>query len=69
MDEQDDFDSACFQQSLEERRQREPNSGIMDPRLFAEPLRPWPRLTSKEAFDADMESLRALSFAMGRLFE
>jgi len=68
MNDQEDIDQAAeHQQSLDERQQRE-NSGAMDPSLFTRPLNPWPRLTSKEQAAVDVSQLKAMRFALDKIF-
>jgi hypothetical protein len=59
----DDFDAQCYQQQAEERRRRE-----LDPALFTTPMPVWPRLSTREQHVVDMAQLKALSWALDKLF-
>jgi len=47
---------------------RPENSGVMDPRCFTKPMPPFPRLTPQEQFDVEMAQIRAIDFALRRLW-
>lgn len=68
MDDQEDIDSAAEHQQMQDEQQHRENSGVMDSRCFTKPMPPFPRLTPQEQFDVDMAQLRAIDFALRRLW-
>lgn len=67
-DEQDDIDQAGEHQHELEQRQQLESSGAMDPSLFTRPLRPWPRLTPEDEYRLQMYRLKAINFALNKIF-
>jgi hypothetical protein len=68
MDEQDDIDEAGEHQHELEQRQQLENSGAMDPSLFTRPMCRWPRITPEDEFRMEMHRLKAISFALDKIF-
>lgn len=66
-DQQDIDDAAQHEQQMNEAQQLE-NSGAMNPDLFTRPLRPWPRLTPEDEYRLQMYRLKAINFALDKIF-
>jgi hypothetical protein len=67
-DDQQDIDEAGEHQHELEQRQQLENSGAMDPALFTRPLCLWPRITPEDEFRMQMHQLKAINFALDKIF-
>jgi hypothetical protein len=67
-DDQQDIDEASEHQQQQNEAQQRENSGNMDPALFTRPLCPWPRITPEDEFRMQMHQLKAINFALDKIF-